>query len=451
MIKPFNQVYQCDSITINLTNNCNLSCKYCFEKNKSKELDMMSERTIIDTIDTAYSSHYVNPNFNNIFTINFFGGEPLLNWKAMKACIDHCNEKSYKVFYGVTTNLTILTDEMIDYIDKYRIHLLVSIDGIKEVHDKNRSNSFDKVMKNLQKLKDRDLLIYVEARMTVMPEDAVHMYDSVIHLADFGLDNICPMPVTDVEWSTEQLSSYRENFYKITEWFIETTNHPDYKRNISIKNINDNLINVMSPDVSDDMLCAIYNNRWCAIDTNGDVYPCHQLPTSSPSMKKAHLIGNIYTGVEEDLIITTPRKASFYKAECDTCIARSCCKGGCPQENLRLNNREDQPSEAYCALRKIDADVITKFHQQILSSRNIRGKMLVTLKENLKIKDYLDFIFNETDLRDTLTASTRIMKLNEMINQVGEEQILPTFKDYFQQKMVILASVIVTENKMNKE
>ena len=451
MIKTFNQVYQCDSITINLTNNCNLSCRYCFEKNKSKELDMMSEQTIIDTIDIAYSSHYVNPNFNNIFTINFFGGEPLLNWKAMKACIDHCNEKSYKVFYGVTTNLTILTDEMIDYIDKYRIHLLVSIDGIKQIHDKNRSNSYDTVIRNLNRLKDRDLLIYVEARMTVLPEDASSMFESVKHLYSLGIDNICPMPVTDVEWSDSYLNDYKDSFYKITQWFITITSDTSYKRNLSIKNINDNLINVMSPDVADDLLCAIYNNKWCAIDTNGDVYPCHQLPTSSPSIKQKHLIGNIYTGVDSDLIITNPRKASFYKEECNSCIARSVCKGGCPQENLRLNNKEDQPSIAYCSLHKIDADIITHFHKKILNSTTIRGKLLVRLKENLKIKDYLDFIFNETDLRDTLTASTRLIKLREMISSIGEEQILPTFKDYFQQRLVILASVIVTENKMNKE
>lgn len=451
MIKPFNEVYKLDSITLNMTNNCNLSCSYCFEHNKSLHKDMMTPEVAVDVIKTAYSSHYVNPKFNNKFSINFFGGEPMLNWPAIKAIIDYCTENKMDVIYGVTTNLTILTDEMLDYIDNYNIHLLVSIDGTKEVHDKNRSNSFDKVMENLQKLKDRDLLIYVEARMTILPEDAYQMFDSVKFLIDFGIDNVCPMPVTDVSWTTEQLEYYALNFRAVVNCFIAYSNKEDYSRNISIKNVNDMLINVLSPEVSDEMLCAIFNNRWCAIDTNGDVYPCHQLPTSEPDIKAKNKIGNIYTGVEEDMILKETKKVTYHKEECDTCSAKGTCKGGCPQENYRLNNKEDEPSEAYCNLHKIMAEVIKDSQDTIMSMKHLRGRQLVLLKENLKIKDYIDFVYNETNLRDTLTASTRLIKIKEMINNLGEEKILPTFKDYFQQKLVIIGATILTEKRMREK
>lgn len=451
MIKPFKEVYQCDSITMNLTNNCNLACRYCFEKNKSKHSDMMPPKTAIDIVETAYSSHYINPKFNNRFTINFFGGEPMLNWDAMKAVVDYCVDKDYDCFFGVTTNLTILTEEMLDYIDNYDVHLLVSIDGIKQVHDRNRSNSFDTVFKNLQRLKDRELLCRVEARMTVTPEDAEFMYDSVKFLEDFGIDNICPMPVTDSEWTAHQLELYRTSFEAIVNRFIGLSNQEGYSRNISIKNVNDMMINVLSPEVSDEKLCAIFSNRWCAFDTNADVYPCHQLPTSTKEIQDKNRIGNLYTGVEENMILKTPKKVSYYKEECESCPAKGTCKGGCPQENFRLNNKEDQPSEAYCSLHKIMADVIRRKHTEILSTKHLRGRSLVLLKENLKIKDYIDLVFNNTDLRDTLTASTRLIKIKEMINNLGEEKIYPTFKDYFQQKLVILASVIVTEKKLRQE
>ena len=451
MIKPFNDVYHLDSITINVTNNCNLSCSYCFEHNKSTHKDMMSVETAVYTIKTAYASHYVNPRFNNKFSINFFGGEPFLNWSAIKAIVDYCSAEKMDVTYGVTTNLTILTDEMLDYIDNHNIHLLVSIDGSKEIHDKNRSNSFDKVMQNLQKLKDKDLLIYVEARMTVLPEDAHQMCNSVRELIDFGIDNICPMPVTDVEWTTEQLEDYRLNYQQMVKMFIDIINQDGYHRNISIKNINDMLINVLSPEVSDEMLCAIFNDKWCAIDTNGDVYPCHQLPTSTPEIKAKNKIGNIYTGVEDSMIRTESKKATYHKEECDTCSARGTCKGGCPQENYRLGRAEDDPSDAYCNLHKIMAKEIQMFQLGIMDSKHLRGRQLVLLKENLKIKDYIDFIFNQTNLRDTLTASTRLMKVKEMISSLGEEKILPTFKDYFEQKLVIIGATILAEKRMREE
>lgn len=450
MIKPFNEVYKLDSITLNVTNNCNLSCSYCFEHNKSTHRDMMDPKDAVEIIKTAYSSHYVNPKFGS-FTINFFGGEPFLNWEAMKAIVDYCSENKLEVNYGITTNLTILTDEMIDYVDKYNLHLLVSIDGTKEIHDKNRSNSFDKVYHNLQRLKERDLLIYVEARMTILPEDAASMFQSVKFLIDFGIDNICPMPVTDVEWTDEELINYKLNFGAMVDYFVVKSNEEDYHRNISIKNVNDMLTNVLSPDVSDDMLCSIFSNRWCAIDTNGDVYPCHQLPTSTPEIKAKNKIGNVFTGVEEDMLLKEPRKVSYHKEECDTCNAKGTCKGGCPQENYRLNNRDDEPSEAYCMLHRIMSEVIMRMQNTILSMKHLRGRQLVLLKENLKIKDYIDFIFNNTDLRDTLVASTRLTKVKEMIDNLGEEKILPTFKDYFQQKLVIIGAVILVENKTRKE
>ena len=451
MIKPFNEVYQLDSITLNMTNNCNLSCSYCFEHNKSVHKDMMDPKDAVEIIKTAYSSSYVNPRFNSSFTINFFGGEPFLNWPAMKAVIDYCDENKLKVNYGITTNFTILTDEILEYIDKYNLHLLVSIDGTKEIHDKNRSNSFDKVYSNLQKIKEKDLLIYVEARMTILPEDASCMFQSVKFLIDFGIDSICPMPVTDVEWSQEELDAYKNNFAEMVDYFITKSNEEDYKRNISIKNVNDMLINVLAPEVSDEMLCSIFSNKWCAIDTNGDVYPCHQLPTSTPEIKAKNKISNVFTGVEEDMILKEPRKVSYHKDECDNCNAKGTCKGGCPQENYRLNNKDDEPSEAYCKLHKIMADVMNKMQDTIMSMKHLRGRKLVLLKENLKIKDYIDFIFNETDLRDTLVASTRLTKVKEMIDNLGEEKILPTFKDYFQQKLVIIGAVILAENKTRKE
>lgn len=450
MIKPFEEVYKLDSITMNLTNNCNLRCIYCFEQNKSVKKDMMDVETAIDIIDKAYSTHYVNPKFKNKFTINFFGGEPFLNWETMKAVVTHCKEKEYDVSFGVTTNLTILTDEMIQYIEDYDIFLLISIDGTKKVHDKNRCNSYDKVLENINKLKDKGIARYIEARMTILPEDAYQMFESTKSIIDMGIDNVCPMAVTDVEWSDSSLQDYEREFSKLIDYYIETVNTEGYNRNISIKNINDTIINIMAPEVSDEMLCAIFNNRWCALDTNGDIYPCHQLPTSDSETKKKNYIGNIYTGVEEDMILKTPKKVTYYKDECDTCNAKGSCKGGCPQENFRLNHREDEPSKAYCDLHKIIAKVVLNKQKEIMNSSNLRSRQLVLLKENLKIKDYIDLVFNETNLRDTLTTSTRLIKIKEMINNLGEEKILPTFKDYFEQKLVILASVIVTENKMRQ-
>ena len=89
-MKKFSEVYgKANSVTLNVTNNCNLDCVYCFEKEKTSA--MMPPEIAIEAIDKMYNKL----KGREAFTINFFGGEPLLNWKTIKAVIDHCNEKKY--------------------------------------------------------------------------------------------------------------------------------------------------------------------------------------------------------------------------------------------------------------------------------------------------------------------------------------------------------------------
>ena len=91
-MKSFEEVYNCDSITLNVSNRCNLSCTYCFEHKKDGE--MMSFETAKLIVDKSYK---LLP--KNKFTINFFGGEPLTNWDMIKRLIDYIDQKQYQVAY----------------------------------------------------------------------------------------------------------------------------------------------------------------------------------------------------------------------------------------------------------------------------------------------------------------------------------------------------------------
>ena len=254
-MKKFSEVYgKANSVTLNVTNNCNLDCVYCFEKEKTPA--MMPPEIAIEAIDKMYNKL----EGREAFTINFFGGEPLLNWKTIKAVIDHCNEKNYVVRYGITTNLTILTDEMLDYFDDVNMPLLVSIDGIKEVHDRNRCNSYDRVIANFKKLIDRGLGQYIETRFTIMPHDIKYTLQGMKELFDLGINNFCPMPVTDTEWDDESLDECRKFYKDCNEWFLSIVSDPKNKRNVSIKNIDDLLRNVLMPEHNDPYMCPIFGN-----------------------------------------------------------------------------------------------------------------------------------------------------------------------------------------------
>lgn len=438
-MRKFQDVYDCDSITINVTNNCNLNCKYCFEHEKNK--NFMSPQTAIDIIDTSYKK--INKELNE-FTINIFGGEPLLNWPTIKALIDHCNEKQYKVKYGITTNLTILTDEMIKYIDDNEIMMLVSIDGIKEVHDKNRCNTYDIVIENLKELIKNNLSLFVEARMTILPEDVKNAIYGVKELINLGINNICPMPVTDVEWSEEHLQELKEYYNSLMKYYISLLNDNLITRNISIKNTDEILTNVLEPEAIDPVMCPIYSNKWCAFDTNGDVYPCHQGPTSEEPYKSNMFLGNIYTGIDETKLRKSHKYAEFLKADCNGCIARAICKCGCPSENMRMSNSEDIPTNAYCDTQRILVQAVKQYQNKILNASNIRNRSINLLKENIKIKSYLDKMFTTTDFSNRLEFISRICHLQEMMHNLGEQNIYPTFRAYINEKLKGLIAAMLT-------
>lgn len=444
MIKPFEEVYSCDSITMDVTNNCNLKCIYCFEGYKTPE--NMPIQVAIDTVKKTYREI---PRDIGTFTINFFGGEPLLNWPAIKAVIDYCNENKLNVKYGITTNLVGLTDEILDYFDDNSMYVMVSIDGIRQVHNKNRSNSYDRVVNNIRRMSERGLNIFIEARMTILPEDVKYSLQGVIDIYNMGIDNICPVPVTDVHWSEEHLQELEKFYVDLNHFYIDLLNNNDLKRNISIKSTDNVLTNILSPDLDDPIMCPIYSDRWCTIDVHGDVYPCHQLPTCADNIKSPQKIGNIYTGVEEDMIHKDDNelmRAAYTKPECDGCYGRSICKSGCPEENLRKTGDMKTPNDDYCNTVKVLVRAIYRVQDTILNSTNIRNRKLNLLKENLTIKEYIMNEIIPMDMTNKLVVTSRLMHVNEMIDNLGENNIFPTFSDYFKQVLATIGAALMAIN-----
>lgn len=448
---PFETAYNCDSITLNVTNNCNLSCVYCFEHNKDSQ--MMDSKIAIDVVDKAYKE--VKYSNGNKFMINIFGGEPLLNWKCIKDLIDHCNSKDYEVSYGITTNLTGLTDEMIEYFDDVGMYLLVSCDGIREVHNKNRCNSWDRVMHNISRLKDAGLLMFVEARMTILPEDVKYAMAGVKMLIDMGIDNVCPMVVSDVKWEPKYLLELEKFYMDLNQFYVDCMNK-DWDRNISIKNTDDVLRNVMCNDIDDPLMCPIGSDKWCTIDWKGDVYPCHQLPTSAEDIRSSQRLGNIYTGVDKDKLIITPeerRKARYPKERCKNCIGKSICKTGCPEENIRMTGDMYTPTDDACNTVIALVKAVKLFQNKLLNTTNSRSRSINIIKENLQIKNYIDRLNSDIaqNKLNRLTVIARIMHLKEIISNLGEDNILPTFRIYFKEKLIDLGAASLANNGVTLE
>lgn len=437
-MENFTTVYsKPQAVTMLLTNDCNLACSYCFESNKGK--DYMPKEMALDILKATYNP--VDP-MAGIFTLNMFGGEPLMNWDTFKAVCDYVLENNLKIRITATTNLTLLTDEMIDYIDELSIPVLVSVDGIKEVHDKHRCNSFDKVIENMKKLIDRDLGYLIEARMTVAPDTAKYMYESVKMLVDLGINNIANVPASDLEWDAQSIQDYKDNYEKILDMYIDILNDETNKRNISLYKVDQALNLALEPIKEDTSMCNIGNPRWVIVDWKGDIWPCPDYPTTDNVDLIAGKIGNFYTGVDETKVDPKPMVATYELERCKGCEAISICKSGCPYENYTKNGKFNEPTIGYCTLQKAFVEIIKAYQDKLLEATNIRSRQLNVLIENLKVKKYYDEKVKTINLfdREFGVRLNHFVEKYENLNNKGN--VLPSFDTYFKHELMTINAIV---------
>lgn len=437
-MENFTNVYsKPQAVTMLLTNDCNLACSYCFESNKGK--DYMPKEMALDILKATYN--VVDP-MAGIFTLNMFGGEPLMNWDTFKAVCDYVLENNLKIRITATTNLTLLTDEMIDYIDELSIPILVSVDGIKEVHDKHRCNSFDKVIENMKKLIDRDLGYLIEARMTVAPDTAKYMYESVKMLVDLGINNIANVPASDLDWDAQSIQDYKDNYEKILDMYIDILNDETNKRNISLYKVDQALNLALEPIKEDTSMCNIGNPRWVIVDWKGDIWPCPDYPTTDNVDLIAGKIGNFYTGVDETKVDPKPMVATYELERCKGCEAISICKSGCPYENYTKNGKFNEPTIGYCTLQKAFVEIIKAYQDKLLEATNIRSRQLNVLIENLKVKKYYDEKVKTINLldREFGVRLNHFVEKYENLNNKGN--VLPSFDTYFKHELMTINAIV---------
>ena len=155
-------------MTLGVTNQCNLRCKYCvysgnFKNFRTHSNKCMSLEIAVKSID--YFLKHLSKTENSKF-LTFYGGEPLLNFDLISQVINYVKSKSNaNIYYSITTNGTLLDEEKINFLSKNKIFLMISLDGDKTVHDKNRVSffgepTFDIIMHNLEKIKEIDANYY---------------------------------------------------------------------------------------------------------------------------------------------------------------------------------------------------------------------------------------------------------------------------------------------------
>lgn len=217
-----NESFQCNQLTIELTGNCNLRCKYCIYNDFFEGMRTFNTSNIdFDTAKKAIDFVYAHSNEERL-AITFYGGEPLLNFKVMKQCIDYCREniRHKNLYFSFTTNLTLMTPEIADYVAQVpNMSILLSVDGPAEIHNGARvkrdgTGSFEDAFRGLKILaaavnKYKCARIAFNAVLT--PPYTAERFDKINAFFD-GLDFISPN--TEVRATYPAAGSVPDSYYQ---------------------------------------------------------------------------------------------------------------------------------------------------------------------------------------------------------------------------------------------
>ncbi len=347
------------AMCLHIAHDCNLRCEYCFAGKGDYHEGRMLMPLEVGYKAIDYLLKYSQGRHN--LELDFFGGEPLMNFDVVKEIVKYARskEKEYnKLFrFTITTNGVLLTDDKIDFINQEMSNVVLSTDGRKEVNDRVRTRvdgtgCYDSIMPKFQRLVEKRLApgnpfdqYYVRGTFTKYNLDFA---EDVLHLNQLGFDQISVEPVvTDSSMpyalTEEDLPAIFAEYERLSKILIER------KKAGTGFNFFHFMLDL------DQGPCAIKRLRGCgcgneyvAVTPDGDVYPCHQFVGHEEWKMGSVLDQSIDTTIKDQFALATV----YGKPDCQKCWAKFYCSGGCNANNMQYCGDIHKSFALACELEK---------------------------------------------------------------------------------------------------
>lgn len=342
------------ALCLHIAHDCNLACKYCF----AEEGEYHGRRALMSFEVGKKALDFLVANSGNRVNleVDFFGGEPTLNWQVVKELVNYGRslEEPYnkKFRFTLTTNGVLLNDEILEFANREMSNIVLSIDGRKEVNDRMRpfrggQGSYDLIIPKFQKVAEsRDQMnYYVRGTFTHNNPD---FSQDVLHLADLGFKQISVEPVVakPEDWYSikeEDLPMLKEEYDKLAVEII--------KRHKEGKGFN--FFHFMidlegGPCVAKRLSGCGSGTEYLAVTPWGDLYPCHQFVG-----QEAFLMGNVDEGIVNTGLRDEFKCCNVYaKDKCKKCFARFYCSGGCAANSYNFHGSINDAYDIGCELQR---------------------------------------------------------------------------------------------------
>ncbi len=342
------------ALCLHIAHDCNLKCQYCFaeEGEYHGRRALMSFEVGKKALDFLVASSGSRVNLE----VDFFGGEPLVNWQVVKDLVAYgrsLEEAHHKKFrFTLTTNGVLLDDEIIDFANREMANIVLSVDGRKAVHDRMRplaggQGSYDLVIPKFKKVAEsrNQTNYYVRGTFTHFNKDFAA---DVLHLADLGFQQISVEPVVAPESADyalvssdipELLAEYDRLAAEMVRRSKEGRGFQFFHFMIDLKG---------GPCVYKRLSGCGSGTEYLAVTPWGDLYPCHQFVG-----QEDFLMGNVDDGITRTDIRERFKACNVYsKEKCKDCFAKFYCSGGCAANAYNFHGDINDVYDLGCALER---------------------------------------------------------------------------------------------------
>lgn len=342
------------ALCLHIAHDCNLACKYCF----AEEGEYHGRRALMSFEVGKKALDFLIANSGNRINleVDFFGGEPLMNWNVVKQLVEYgrSQEKEHnkKFRFTLTTNGVLLNDEIMEFCNREMSNVVLSLDGRPEVNDRmrpfrNGKGSYELIVPKFQKFaKSRGEKDYfVRGTFT---RNNLDFGNDVLHYADLGFEKLSMEPVVaapEEPYSIreEDLPQIMDEYDRLAKEFVKRQ-----KEGRGFKFFHFMLDLSQGPCVAKRLSGCGSGTEYLAVTPWGDLYPCHQFVGN-----EEFLLGNVDTGVVNTKVRDEFKLCNVYaKEKCKNCFARFYCSGGCAANSFNFHGSITDAYDIGCEMQK---------------------------------------------------------------------------------------------------